>query len=495
MIQSNRLMNRHVANVRPAPDARSNAAREFKLLVLGTLLHVPLGILFYKSSLLGLLSAFVVFAYGMKFALQKQYKLEYVAYVVAYLVGVEVLWRMAGVPVFWEFGKYASSAIMAVALLKRKLTKKPALPLLYFVMLLPALLVTITVFDAVKARGVISFVFSGPLCLFVSCWFFSHLRLNQIQLRRMFLIMIVPIITIACAALLFTVTAENIEFNTESNAATSGGFGPNQVSSVLGLGVFAATTCFILFNNNSKYKLYLIAAMLLMAAQSVMTFSRGGMYNALGALIVVGFFQTQNLVKALKQILPIILLGALFVLLLFPVLNNFTGGKLLERFEEVDTTNRGTLVEADYQVFLENPLGVGVGLSDLYRVKFSEIGAASHTEFSRILSEHGFFGVIALLCLFAMSVLNLKKQNSSLGRALVGGVVVWSILFMFNAGMRLAAPAIIWAISFVTIIQMNYPPRLRREKPLAGNVPKDLPDGVDLNNKLAHLHPDFGKRN
>jgi hypothetical protein len=48
-----------------------------------------------------------------------------------------------------------------------------------------------------------------------------------------------PAVSIAALALFGILTNPDITFNTESNFATSGGFGPNQVSSMLGLGALS----------------------------------------------------------------------------------------------------------------------------------------------------------------------------------------------------------------------------------------------------------------
>jgi len=453
MTGQNRLINKYSINVNALRNAQNAMSREFKTVLTLTLLHVPFGILFYRSSLLGIINCLAAFFLGLYWALNKRQKLEYVACVAAYLVGVEVLWRMAGVPIFWEFGKYGSALIMIVALIKRGHYKIPSLPLLFFASLIPSCILTLISYDMDDAKAKLSFNMSGPFCLFVSCWFFSYIKLNQLQLRRVFLSLIIPIVTVACATLLFTIANPDIEFNTESNAATSGGFGPNQVSSILGLGVFVSVTCFILFKNNSKYAFYFGAVSLLLAAQSIMTFSRGGIYAAVGALLIVGFFQFQNLFKALKRIIPVVLLGISFLLFIFPVLNNYTGGKLQERFEETDSTNRGEIAESDYQIFLDNPvLGVGVGAANEYRAKILNYRAGSHTEFARLVSEHGSLGIFSIFLFLLMSLLNLKKQKSSLGRALIGGTFAWCTLFMLNAGMRVAAPSFIFGLTFISLV-------------------------------------------
>ncbi|NJM53768.1 MAG: hypothetical protein HC846_10515 [Blastocatellia bacterium] len=254
-----------------------------------------------------------------------------------------------------------------------------------------------------------------------------------------------------------------ITFNTESNFATSGGFGPNQVSSMLGLGVFVGLACYFLFNDNLRFKFYFTIGALFLAAQSVLTFSRGGIYNALGAIAILLLFQLQNVTDWLKRIFPFFLVVVLFLAVVFPFMNEFTDGKLQERFEDTETTRRGDIIESDFQILLENPVwGVGLGNAKSYREKFLGYGAASHTEFSRLISEHGIFGIFSIIVLFVMTAMNLFRKTSVFRRALIAGIIFWCCLFMLNAGMRLAAPGFLWGLSFITILE----PRTRQRKNL-----------------------------
>jgi hypothetical protein len=435
-----------------APTSTNHRLAQFKLPILLTLLHIPLGILLYRIGAAAIIHPYTVLFVGLYWAFQKKEKLEKVACVAAYIVGVEVLWRMAGLSVFWEFGKYGAAAIMIVALLRRDCRKMPVLPLLYFVLLLPSCILTLTLYDFKYTREMLSFNMSGPFLLFVSCWFFSHLKVDWSQVKTVFFAIIVPLSSVAVTTLFYTATTADIQFNTESNHATSGGYGPNQVSAMLGLGAFLCATGYLLFKNRFQDNVYLGILTVLFTAQSVMTFSRGGMYNAVGALLIVALFQMRNPGQGIKRLLPIVGIAAIFLMLVFPYLNNFTGGKLEERFEESDSTGRVEIVESDFQIFSANPfLGVGVGESAVERGKITSVETASHTEFARIISEHGIFGICSLLTLVLIFIYNLKRQTSVEGKAMTAGLVVWSGLFMLNAGMRLAAPSFILGLSFLTI--------------------------------------------
>lgn len=396
----------------------------------------------------------------MYWAMQKKVRLERVVLAVGYLVGVEILWRMAQMPIFWEFGKYSSAAIMITALLRRGYKQIPTLPLIYFAALLPGALLALIQFDLVSAKDTLSFNLSGPFLLFVSCWFFSRIKVNPDELKQVFASFFIPLLSVAFATLFFTVALNDIQFTDESNFATSGGFGPNQVSAMLGLGVFLTTFSLLALKNDRKYKILFAILALFFATQSVMTFSRGGIYNASGALILVALFEFGDPLKAARRVIPAIALIAIFFVFIFPVLNDFTGGGLQERFQDTQSTHRVEIIESDLDLFLAHPiLGVGVGSAYAERSEFLGFKAASHTEFSRLLSEHGAFGILALVLLLTMVIVNLKRSRSRLGRALILGAAAWATLFMLNTGMRLAAPSAIFGLTFIGIAS----PRRRKQ--------------------------------
>lgn len=429
---------------------------KYRLPILFIVLHIPLGILLYNSSFLALIHPLIVIVYGLYWATRTA-NLEKVAHTVAYLIGVEVLWRMADSPIFWEFGKYGAATLMLVALIRRGYTRIPALPLLYIILLIPGCVLTILNTNNLSvARGLVSSNISGPFLLMVSCWFFSYLKINWIQLKKLLFIVSIPLISVALATVFFTVTAEDIKFTGESNFQTSGGFGPNQVSTMLGLGVFLCLSCFTLFKNNFKEKIYLLICSTLFAAQSVMTFSRSGISNAIGAFLILLLTQKQNFSTNFKNIISIVGIVAIFIFFLFPYLNNFTEDALQTRFEELNTTNRTIILQADFQIFLDNPIfGTGVGVARYSREELLGKVVASHTEFSRLLAEHGIFGIFAIILLLVGVIYNVKRQKSRMGKAIIIGSIIWSSLYMLNSGMRLAAPSIMWGLSFLTIVELR----------------------------------------
>jgi len=457
----------NIRGIRRPALLQKKLSKNFLFLLLISIVHLPLGVLIYSAGPIAILHPIAAFSIGIYWALNKRYRLERVALAIAYLIGAEVLWRMAHVPVFWEFGKYGAAAIAIVALVRRGFLTIPKLPILYLAVLIPSCILTLAERDFSSAQASLSTQMSGPFFLAVACWFFSYCKFDQLKLRQLFLAVIVPLFSVAFATFLFTVANENIQFTGNSNFATSGGFGPNEVSAMLGLGVFLALACLLIFQNAAKYWFYLMIAAVLFLTQSVMTFSRGGIYNALGAIIIVTLVWFQRPSVAARRLAPIIGLVVLFLALVFPVFDNFTGGLLKERFEDTGTTNRTEIAESDVQLFLANPL-LGVGVGSSYGMREDLLGhkAMTHTEFSRLLSEHGMFGVAALLLLACMLVLCFRKQQTVSGRAFVAGAAVWACLFMTNAAMRLAAPSFMLGLMYSTVLVRRKAPRKYRSDAL-----------------------------
>ena len=80
--------------------------------------------------------------------------------------------------VFHEVGKYAVIAILGMALVRGGGRSRPALPVAYFALLVPAVVLSVRAFGLAGAREEVSFNLSGPACLAVSVLFFGRFRAN-----------------------------------------------------------------------------------------------------------------------------------------------------------------------------------------------------------------------------------------------------------------------------------------------------------------------------
>jgi hypothetical protein len=411
------------------------------------LVHIPLAVLVNRIHALSAIHAVAVFAVGMWWALTAPHQPLRVAYVAAYITGAEVLWRMTHAPVFWEFGKYSIVAIFLVAILRSGRMKGPGLMLAYFALLLPSIWVLVMRTGISSGRGYISFNLSGPLAMMVAAWFFSRQKLSVEQVKRIFLAGAAPIIGIGAITLFAISSATNVNFGTGSNLVSSGGFGPNQVSAALGLGALFALMFVLLGNTNNMLKFVMLGAMSFMAVQSALTFSRGGMYNTAGAVAFASIYLLRD-PRTRRTLLVVAVLVFVFgSYVILPRLEDLTGGTLTTRFSSTNSTNRIEIISDDLYLFQAFPiLGVGPGGSKKYGT------STAHTEFARLLAEHGTLGLVALLLLLLAAASSIRQARTIKGKAIAVCLIGWSFLYMLNAAMRLAAPAFVFGLAFATVL-------------------------------------------
>ncbi len=81
------------------------------------------------------------------------------------------------------------------------------------------------------------------------------------------------------------------------------------------------------------------------------------------------------------------------------MLNNRYTGKNASGVQKKDiTTGRADIFAVQFENFLANPLGIGVGNGKYERKKsLKKVTAASHNEVGRLLEEHGFIGLLLLI--------------------------------------------------------------------------------------------------
>jgi O-antigen ligase len=372
---------------------------------------------------------------------------------------------MTEVPIFWEFGKYGVALLCLAGAVRFGRGRAPATPILYFVLLLPSAVITLA--DPLPiAMNNLSFNLSGPLALTASVLFFSTQRPSVPQYRRLLLVSIAPICGVSALTFQGLKESKAIEFGTQSNVASSGGFAPNQVSAVLGFG-FALLALYLLTGpTRSGFRLALLCLLLVFGAQSAITFSRGGLYIAAGSLLAALVYLWREARSRRRLLIVSFFVVFASVGVVIPQLMALTHGAILTRFSETSTTGRVDIVHADLTTWLEHPIaGVGPGRAIEGRSRFFR-RVASHTEFTRLLAEHGLLGVLAILCLAALVRQTLRRPGGSTERALRGAMLTWSTLFMLVDGMRLAAPGFAFGLAFV---QFRHG-RRRRARRLRGDT-------------------------
>ena len=203
--------------------------------------HAGLALLFKNVHAMAGVHALVTLAIGISFSLRKNNPMQ-IAQWVAYVMGAEVLWRMTKAPIPWEFAKYAITLICVLSIIKVNRVKGSWLPLLYFGLLFPASFLTFAQLPLDEARQQVSFVLSGPLCLATFALWCSGLRLSVNGFSRVGVALLAPIIGVAFLVV-FRLATTDTSFGISSTSDASGGYGPNQVSSLLSLGAPDGRIC------------------------------------------------------------------------------------------------------------------------------------------------------------------------------------------------------------------------------------------------------------
>lgn len=438
------------------------------------LIHLALGQIIRNTPGLGLVQALLVFAVGLYWAISSRYPLIYPAYAVAYIVGNEILWRMNEVPIPWEIAKYSTIVIFSAAWLRVRRGKMPFAPLLYILCLLPGALYTL--FGTVdKTHTLLSNYMSGPVALFVCLVYFSNQVLKTAEVRRLFLLVTMPVAGIAMVTTVQVIT-QKIKWANDSNNYASGDFGANQVSTALGLGwtLLVLTGVFLLKRSERFLAVLIVPLVLWMITQNFITFSRGGLIEAAVAAVAGGIFL---IVIPTKRILLFIgiFIGIIFLIIVFPLLDDGTRGNLTLRYQisldEEELSNRDRIIQNEIDIFEENPLsGAGLGQSVYLRYDMLTWNIASHTEYTRLLADHGLLGVAANVLIVTISLQAFLKQKTWTGRAITAALIVWALLYMFHASTRTVAFAFTFGIAFAQLATDQLPVRDPSK-----SVPKPMP--------------------
>ena len=439
------------------PSVRAGARAKPKLWAFAPLifvaLHVPLALALKLIPHLSALHALISLAIAITLVVRR-YPMGWVVAGCAYLVGSETLWRMTDASVFWEFGKYALLLVVVTTLCLRRPRITSYLPIFYLALLVPGASLTMMAVMSLgmgELRQRLSFDLSGPVAYTVCSLFLLGRKLSPEEVLRCLTVMLAPIAGVATLTL-FGIGTTDVEFGASSNFDASGGFGPNQVAVVLALGMVA---CFLLLTGKKEnliWKGMLAGLIVWFGIQSALTFSRSGLYYAVAAMLA----GTAFLVMDMRRFFLVVSLGLALLgvgkFVIFPRLDAFTNGALGARFESTDLTGRGDLMKGDLLVFLKHPVfGIGVGMARDARAEAVGVKNKSHTEFTRLLSEHGLLGATALVLMLVMGVRSTAFQTPGWPRAFSASLVVFALVFMVGSGMRLAIPSFLLAFAGVRI--------------------------------------------
>lgn len=434
-----------------ANPARALAHSPNVRIVLFLALHIPLAFMLDASSWISTGHAALVAVLGLRAALLR--RPTQVVAVLGYIASSEVLWRMTDASLLWEHSKYISVAIVGLALLMEWRGRgirqwfRSLWPVVLMFLLVPASFMTILDMGLIEARDPLSFNLSGHLALGMTALYVWARPLSRRDAETIMLCVMAPVISVVSLAIVSTLSF-TLDFVAASNWATSGNYGPNQVSNALGLGALAGSILMMLLPQGRTAKLFILALTLAFIVQGMLTMSRGGIFSYLLALMVFGFHLMRTSRDRWRFLGVLVIAVPLFIWGIFPSLETYTGGTISQRFSDLDTTGRLEAAIGDLTAFRENPiLGTGVGLATDYRSVTMEIDLAAHTEYTRLLAEHGLFGLAVILIMVIILLKRYAAASPGLNRATMAALAVWSMSIMAHSAMRTVAISFAFAIA------------------------------------------------
>ena len=423
-------------------------------------LHAFLGFVFFLAPFLSKVYGIAILFFGIYYIVQSKNRNNEALLMAAYAISAEIILRMTGGAFVNEYGKYLVMIFLLLGMIYTGFSRSSLVYWLFLFFLVPSVVLsTITLDITTDVKKAIVFNISGPVCLGIAAIYCFKRQISFQRLLGVITAFSLPLLCLLTYLYLYSPSVRDVVMGTQSNFETSGGFGPNQVSTILGFGIFIFFVQLLLNSSNALLQLINGGLVLVFAFRGLVTFSRGGVYTGVAMillLVVILYFQANFQTK--PKIAGIIALSFLGMLAVWSYSSIQTSGLLDKRYANQDAsgrekksilTGREYLMETELKMFFENPvLGVGVGKNKELRQSQTGIEAASHNEMTRMLAEHGALGVVCLLILLLtpLYLFLIDRQN-----VLALSFFIFWLLTINHAAMRLAAPAFVYALSLLKV--------------------------------------------
>lgn len=435
-----------------------NKVKNYLFLILS---HILLGVIIFLAPVVSKVYGILIFLVSIYFIIKTRNANNEVLYAAAYVVGSEVFLRMTDGNPNHEFSKYSVVVFMVMGMIYSGFSKNAVPYWIFIILLLPGIFIATQSlgYSIANVRKTILFNISGPLTLGIASLYCYRRRLTIFELNNILLLMGLPIISCSIYLILFTPDLKEILTTTVSNSETSGGFGPNQVSTALGLGMFIFFTRVFVASKNKLFFIINILLAVNIGYRGLITFSRGGMVT--GALMIalfmmVAYVRSNKIIRT--QLIQLVAVLLVAFSLIWVYAESETSGLIGKRYANKDAlgrekeskfTGREALAAGEIEMFLDNPfLGVGAGKGTEIRTEKMGFLVASHDELTRMLAEHGSLGILALMILFFTPILLYLDNKQHL--YLFCFIAFW-FLTINHAAMRTAAPSYVYALALLKI--------------------------------------------
>lgn len=401
-----------------------------------------------------------------------------------YIASLELWLRMNGAALPWEFGKIACIGFLLLGMFFERRQRYNWTYILLLLLLIPAIILSAPP-DFRAFREFLTFQLGGLILLVFSLIYFSGRRLSLSQFIELLRYALFPLVTVLVHVILRSPSLSQMRFELGANFGASAGYGPNQVSTMLGLGIIITGFVYLWKLPPLISRRIDLILLILFLVRALLTFSRGGVFVS---ILILSFAYVSMLLVQRKLSLGKLVSFGLLITLIGGVaffVDSLTGGVLLERYKgETYTTSRGLekkdlesissgrseIIRTDVEMFLDHPIfGVGIGVSNLLRPDYG-FENISHIEQTRLLAEHGIFGFIFLISLILLPFTTYFKRRG-INKSILLIFTLLSFLTMFHSATRMAMVGLYFGFGFLKVYFENNP--LRRQQAVDTRVLAD----------------------
>ena len=387
-----------------------------------------------------------------------------------YVAGMEVLVRMSRAQVFWMYSEYLIIFLALTMMLRQKPVRKPLLSALFYMFfLVPSVFVLILTEQGETARQAFAFNLLGPLALGFAVFAVSRVHLERSIFEDSLFISSLPVFAIMSIISIGYIQGK-VEFMavSASNKLAAGGFAPNQVANALSYGTVCFITLYLLAKKWAAYRYFYLGSFIVASLLAILTLSRGGIMNLGGFLLVIALFRLVGARHRIRFAILLSLMTYMYINVLLPAIDDYSKGAVERRYEDKKTSQRDVLAAQEYQVFLESPvLGVGPGGAVKYhQLHMREESVMTHTEYTRLLAEHGSFGILAFVSLLLMYFKLQWSAKSIADRGWVLGALAWVLIMFSHSATRIVLFAFLSVLMVILVYGIEKPEQEKSWKAL-----------------------------
>jgi hypothetical protein len=432
------------------------------------IIHIGIGVVSVFSPFPLIVFFYLFFILSIPYIFEKEKINSKLAFIIVYLSSFEIISRMAKSSPYipYELGKYLMMFLLILGLFKNKQHK--IIGILLFLLLLPSFFYD---YSGFVDNSDIRFNVFGAINIGLAVWYFYGKEFTPRGFKLIIILLVLPLISSLSYTIIKTPDLASIDFNLGANFETTGGFGSNQVATVFGFGMLITFYLWLNKISLSGNKYFDLIFFILFTFQGLLSFSRGGIIGGVVGILIVIYFLTRSSVSSLdnaniNQVKKFFLPGILFLGMSAFTANYLTNGLLLLRYQgetegtlagsKVKTLNtlssdRISIVESDLELLFDyGLLGVGAGASKYLREDHR--GVVAHVEASRLIAEHGIFGILFIVLIFYLFWVVYRMKNKNIFKGLLFSFLFLGWFTTFHAATRTYITPLLIGISLIQVV-------------------------------------------